>query len=83
MLTKYVEGKTKCLQPNMLAIVLEMWTSGAAHYVSMFAPILSVHTMIYTKILILLSSMESETSQDAYGHWEFLDFMLSAFDRNK
>lgn len=81
-LTKAVEVKISKLLPEKFSIVLDGWTSSSTHYVAIFATFPSDSEINYDKILLGFSPFESEESQDSESHVNFINYVLSVFDKS-
>ncbi len=81
-LTKIVEEKIRNILPHALAIVFDGWTTSDSHYITMYATFADDCTLGYKSVLLALSPFESEDSQSAENHYEFLLFVLELFGKS-
>ncbi len=82
-LTSRVEKKIENLLPSKFAIVFDGWTAQKTHYVAVLAKFLSSKPVGYDQLLFGFSSFHDADSQDAEHHFEFIQFVLSVFNKTR
>lgn len=80
-LTAKVEEKIKALLPSRFAIVFDGWSVGDTHFVAIYATFPKANDSGFEEVLLGLSPMENEESQDANEHYDFVKFVLSVFGK--
>ena len=81
-LTFRVEAKIKEELPSQFAIFIDGWSAGDTHYVACFASYFREVANGYTLAVLGFSPLEDEASQSAKHHYEYIEFVLSLFERS-
>lgn len=81
-LTHIVERHIAALLPEKFGIVFDGWAGGDTHYVGVFATYPSAKPCGFDSVLLAFAPMGDEDSQNAYEHFEFLEFVLGVYDKS-
>lgn len=82
--TKLVEQRISASLPDIFALCFDGWSSGQTHYVALYATFPSSETGCgWDKVLLALSPMGDETSQNADEHIQFIDRSLEFFGKSR
>lgn len=77
---RHFEGKIKEILLSRFAVVFDGLSTGKTYYIKGFATYPSLYAIRYKKILLRLSSMEEETTENAREQYECLVFVLLVYD---
>lgn len=81
-LTEVVEKKISEALPEQFAIVFDGWTVNSTHYVAVYATYSSSNDCGYERVLLSFAPMGEEETLTASEHVEYLEFVLSVFDKD-
>ena len=76
LLTGCVERKIRSMLPDKIAIVFDGWSNGYYHYVGTFASFTTNLAAGYRAVLLGISMMENEETQNAEDHIRYIEYLL-------
>ncbi|XP_036367828.1 uncharacterized protein LOC118767407 [Octopus sinensis] len=81
-LTQEVEKKISDELPSKFLLVIDGWTKGSTHFIGLFASYSCNYQNDYCTVLLAFSPMVSETSITASDYVEFIEYVLSVYNKN-
>lgn len=81
-LVREVEQKISDDLPNIFSLVIDGWTKRSTHFIGLFASYPCNNQNGYCTVLLAFSPMVSETSFTASDHVEFIEYVLSVYNKN-
>ncbi|CAI9724206.1 XP_036367828.1uncharacterized protein LOC118767407 [Octopus vulgaris] len=81
-LTQEAEKKISDELPSKFSLVIDDWTKGSTHFIGLFASYSRKYQNYYCTVLLAFSPMVSEKSITTSYYVEFIEYVLSVYNKN-